>query len=128
MPRRTVVLNTGESVVVNVDDPPPLAARWWGIVRARVLDVVTNEPVRSLIQIEAQEAGLHPRVAQGGLVGMVGIPLLLFPALAAQGYNLHVTIRAEGYLAHSATVPIPAQPGFPGSFTPADMGDVVMFR
>lgn len=97
MPRRTVGVGD-RSYLFSPDDPMPLSGRTWALVQARVVDEMTGEPPRSRITILARERGLVPRVASDGLVGLVGIPRHLFPALATQDYTVHLTVQAEGYL------------------------------
>lgn len=134
MNRRTIIMNTGQMYTIAVDDPVPTAAHLWGVVRARLIDDVTNEPVNVPVRIQVQEAGLTPRIAQDGIIGLVGIPMNIFPDLANSDYTVHFTIWAAGYqpLSVSAQVtkipPVPTAPGFPQAFTPRDLGDLRLIR
>jgi hypothetical protein len=133
MNRRSVIMNSGQVYTIAVEEPAPTAAHIWGVVRARLIDDVTGEPVNVPVRIEVRERGLTPRIAQDGIIGLVGVPLNIFPYLDAQGYTLHFTIYAEGYL--PVAIPTLAIPGiiaqnasFPQAFTPLDLGDLRLVR
>ena len=105
MPHRIEVVNS-QPYVVSPDDPPPLGHRLWALVRARVVDELTDQPVLSAIILESDAAFASPRVASDGLVGLVGIPQQVFPPLAAHNYTVRLTVRAVGYLPRQVSVAI----------------------
>jgi hypothetical protein len=117
MPRQTIQIGS-RLVHIAPDDPVALARRYWALWSARLVDELSDEPVRVAVALETAETELRPRVAEEGLVGFVGQPIRAFPDLAAQGYDLPVTIHAHGYLPMPARVALGAQPGFPASFVP----------
>jgi hypothetical protein len=128
MNRRTITMNTGQVYIIAIDDPVPSAAHLWGVLHARLIDDLTGSPLNVPVRIEVQAAGLTPRIAQDGIVGLVGIPLNVFPDLINQAYTLHFTVYAEGYQPFSASGVISQTPGFPQAFTPQDLGDLRLIR
>lgn len=128
MNRRTITMNTGKVYIIAIDDPVPTATHLWGVLHARLIDDVTSEPINVPVRIEVQESGLSPRIAQDGIVGLVGIPRNIFPDLVNQSYTLHFTIYAEGYQPFSTTGVISQTPTFPQAFTPRDLGDLRLIR
>src|SRR5262249_34783760 len=105
MPHRIEVVNS-QPYVVSPDDPPPLGRRLWALVRAQVVDELTDQPVLSAITLESDAAFASPRVASDGLVGLVGIPQQVFPPLAAHNYTVRLTVRAAGYLPRRVAVAV----------------------
>ena len=108
---------------ISPDDPPPLADRYWSVLRVQLIDELVGRPPRGATRIETDYAGLTPKVAADGLVGLVGRPFQLFPALnplhpSAQSYDVPFTIRADGYLERTGRVTIPMTAGFPDLFAP----------
>jgi hypothetical protein len=128
MNRRTITMNTGQVFTIAIDDPVPSAAHLWGVLHARLIDDVTGEPVNVPVRIEVQETELTPRIVQDGIVGLVGIPLNVFPDLVNQSYTLHFTVYAEGYQPFSTTGVISQTPTFPQAFTPRDLGNLRLIR
>src|SRR5262245_57930659 len=108
MARRTIQAN-GRSYLFASDDEPPVWSRWWGLVRAQLIDDATGRPVEAQVRIESDlnitvprldENGqveyvkiplTVPRIANGGLVGLVAIPKKVFPILAGKNYTLSLT-------------------------------------
>ena len=95
MPRRIVAVNS-KTYVLATDDPPPLGGRTWALLRARVIDELTGEPLASEITLASDMVFASPRVTSDGLVGLVGVPYQVFPSLARQQYTVRLTVRAAG--------------------------------
>src|SRR5262249_20010651 len=110
MTRETVQAN-GREYFFSPDDQPPLSSRWCGLVRARVINDVTLKPVTAQITLESDltmpilrvvegvvkvvEIPLAvPRIGKDGLVGLVAVPLKVFPVLAAKAYKVKLIIHA----------------------------------
>ena len=127
MTRRTIQAN-GRIYTFSPDDAVPLSERTWALVSARLVDEITGEPPRSAVTIKAAEPGFIPRVASDGLVGLIGIPLRVFPRLATQSYTVNLTVTAEGYIALHTTVKVKQNANFPDTFTPTDKGDLLLHR
>lgn len=125
MARRNVVVGN-RSYVFSPDDPVPLGDRHWALLRVRVLDELIGRPPRGDMNIETEYPGLIPRVAADGLLGLVGRPLQVFPALnplhpSAQTYDVRFTVRVAGYLPRRELVTIPMIPNFPDTFAPTNI-------
>ncbi len=120
MARRNIVAGT-RSYVFSPDDPVPLADRNWSLLSARVLDELVGRPPRGDMSIETEYPRLTPRVGTDGLLGLVGKPAQVFPALNAQSYVVGFTVRATGYIPLREEVTIPMIPTFPDTFAPTNI-------
>lgn len=88
------------------DDTPPLSARVWGFVRARLINDVTNEPVGGNILVGSDLPRSSPRVSTDGLIGLAAIPRDVFPTLASRNYMLMLSVTAAGYIPRTVSVAI----------------------
>jgi hypothetical protein len=136
MPLRAVQFGAW-GYTVSMDDPVAGSDRNQALVRARLIDELTGEPVSLAPVVRPLGSGvtgthiaraLVPRSASGGMVGLVGVPRVAFPALNVQGYAIGLEVDAPGFMRYQAIGALPIQPGFPGSFFPADLGDLQLRR
>jgi hypothetical protein len=127
MTRRVETVNSKVSVF-SPDDPQPLGQRFWAVVRAKVIDELTGQPPLSAITIESDALHLVPRVASDGLVGLVGIPQQVFPALASQKYDLMLKVKARGYIPRKTSFSILQDTNFPSNFIPPQPTDLALHR
>lgn len=127
MSRRVVTVNS-KAYVFSSDDQPPLGQRFWAIVRARVIDELTGQPPTSAITIESDTLSVVPRVANDGLVGLVGIPHQVFPALTAQNYGVLLRVKATGYVPQGVSFTILQDSNFPNNFTPPLPAQLALHR
>src|SRR5262249_10070720 len=103
------------------DDPTPLTGRLQALLKMRVRDELTGAPPEGRLTIEVSERGFIPRVASGGIAGLVGIPRQGFPKLNTQDYFVHLRIQGEGYVARSEVVKVPQDITYPATFTPPQL-------
>jgi hypothetical protein len=89
------------------EDQPPLGRRLWALVRARVIDELTRRPPSSSVRLDSDARSTTARVSSDGLVGLVGVPREVFPALALKNYIVSLSIRSAGYIPLQAAVAIP---------------------
>lgn len=122
------VIAGGESYVFCPEAPVPAADRLQTIVRAQLRDEITGEAPRGEITLSVPRPGLRARVADGGMVGLVGVPREIFASGAIAGLILPHTLAAEGYLPLSLAPALPAQPFYPTVFQPADLGIIALHR
>jgi hypothetical protein len=127
MIRRVETVNS-KVYVFSPDDPQPLGQRFWAIVRARVIDELTGQPPLSAITIESDALHIVPRMASDGLVGLVGIPQQVFPALATQNYALMLKVNAVGYIPRKTSFPILKDSNFPSNYTPPPPAELALHR
>jgi hypothetical protein len=106
MARRSIQAN-GRRYLFSPDDEPPLGSRWWGLVRGRVINDVTEAPVTEAVTIESDLERAAPRIATDGLIGLAVIPRYVFPTLAGRNYQLRLTIHAAGYVSRTLSIVIP---------------------
>ncbi len=120
MSRRVIqVLN--RSIVFAADDPLPLVNRIQAMVKLRVRDELTGAPPDNQINLTVLEQGYTPRVADGGLAGLVGVPTQVVPALNGKDYFVNLTITARNYLTRHHNQRIPQDLNFPTGFVPKEV-------
>jgi hypothetical protein len=71
---------------------------------------------------------MFPRVSDNTLAGLVGVPAVVFPELNLQNYEVRFSIRADGYVHRTATVPITQFVSFPDNFVPYTIPDLGLHR
>jgi hypothetical protein len=127
MALRSYIVNE-QTVWIAPDDPVPLSDRTWGVVRTRLVDELNGEVISTRVSVKCDQEGFYPRVGADGVAGLAAIPSRVFPELASQAYDVTLTIGAEGYISEDHIAALPADPGFPVSFTPADLGNLELHR
>jgi hypothetical protein len=108
--------------------PPPVAAYAQEILVMLVLDEITGLPPEAVLTASSTTTGLLARVDSDGYAGLAGVPLTRFPATSVVGAALQLTLSGAGYLTRSVTSALPAQPGYPEAFFPANLGTVTLHR
>ena len=98
------------------------------MLRARLVDEISGQPLRGPITVRCPRADLWPRVASDGLVGLVAQPSRVLPDLAASGTDLTLNITSEGFLPRQVGGTLGPIAGFAASFAALDLGDVPMHR
>lgn len=131
MSRQTVVVGD-LSYVISPDDPVRLGDRFWAVLEVRLLDELNGRAVSGDMHIQTDYRGLSPKVSVDGLVGLVGRPREVFPALNpldpnAQNYDVEFTVSATRYLPLTRRVTIPMIANFPDVFRPT-LIDVELHR
>jgi len=110
-------------------DPAPVVAdRLRALLRARLLDEITGEPIEVDARLRTDVHGAHVHRVAGGNVGLVGQPARLFPALASTAVQLDLMVEAIGYLPRTLAGTLGPLPGFPAAFAPLELGDVDLHR
>lgn len=110
-------------------DPLPVVAdRVRAVLSARLVDELTGEPVEVDIELTTAAEGLSPRIARGGLVGLIGQPARLFPTLDLDPVTLSMHATAPHYLPLDLGGTLGPIAGFPNQFTPLALGDMGMHR
>ena len=104
------------------DDPPPAAARTQCVALAHIVDDLTLAPPLAPMIVGANRPEFAGRNGPGGLVGAIGQPFPDLPPAQVAGTGIALTIAAPGYAPLTLTGALAAQPGYPASFTPLDLG------
>lgn len=134
--RYSVVVD-GRMELLAPDDAIPAGQRARALVRGRLLDELTMQPVAGPITVtpygdafaSAQaRAAVNPRWASGGIVGLVGVASRAFPALRISAYDVGVRAVAGGYLPATLSQPLGPDALFPAQFTPALLPDIQLHR
>jgi hypothetical protein len=110
------------------DSAPPAADRMRAVVRARVFDETTGEPIRQDLGVTNSRFDLAARVSRDGLVGLVGHPARTLPMLGTSAVTLDMRISSPGYVPLALTGALGPIAGFPGVFAPLDFGDIALHR
>ncbi|MCC7052811.1 MAG: hypothetical protein IT355_06050 [Gemmatimonadaceae bacterium] len=127
----------GRVQLVAPDDPIPGGMRTGALVRARLLDELTLQPVTAPVVITPfgaafdspqARASVNPRAATGGLVGLVGTASRAFPSLDVVAYDVGLRVATDGYLPVAVSQPLGPQPLFPQQFTAAVLPDLLLHR
>src|SRR2546421_299065 len=128
MNRRTIQSNN-RLYTYSPDDPVPVGRRIWGVISVMLTDEITGLQPSGTAFISTGYRDLRPRVAQeSSLVGLVGIPVRVFPNLKNQGYTVEFTVGAEGYIPRKGKTSVPQNASFPDSFTPAPLLELDLHR
>jgi hypothetical protein len=107
---------------------PPAADRLQAVLKAQLIDELTGDPVGVDVKLTTSVDGLFPRVARGGLIGLVGQPARLFPTLNINPVNVNMRATVPGYLPLDLGGMLGPIAGFPDQFTPLDLGDIGLHR
>jgi hypothetical protein len=127
MIHQTFVVN-GQSYTISPDGDLSPGQRPWALISAKIIDELTGVPPKGAVGVVCEIPELFPRVSSDGLVGLAGVPLRAFSRLASQNYTVDLTIQASGYIPLRATVTVLSIPNFPNSFSPTDLGKVILHR
>jgi hypothetical protein len=136
MTRRTVDVR-GRRLTVAVDDAAPRGRRLTVVVRGRAVDELSGEPVAGPLGIApagsafaraSSRALVAPRRAAGGVVGLVGVPLVALPQVRTRSYQVGLRVSAPGYHPLAATLDHGPVAGLPGTWQPADLGTLRLHR
>jgi hypothetical protein len=114
---------------VSPDDAAPPAGRFRALISGRAVDELTNEPPRVRAELRVQERGFVAQVSPDNLFTLAGIALHRFPFLQTQPYELHLTLRAPGYIALDVTATVPQTAAFPDQLPPlVELGNLRLHR
>ncbi|MGD0109208.1 MAG: hypothetical protein ABSC06_35000 [Rhodopila sp.] len=108
--------------------PPPVAAYAQEILVMLVLDEITGLPPDPALTASTTTAGLLARADSDRFAGLAGVPLTRFLATSVVGAALQLTLSGAGYVTRSVSATLPAQPGYPETFFPANLGSVTLHR
>lgn len=127
----------GIRYVTAPNDAVPDGVRTGAIAQGRLVDELTNTPITAPITVSPAgvaftnprtRAAVNPRSADGGVVGLVGVPMQAVPAIRTTAYEVGVAVRVSGYVSTSRTLLLGPIPLFPTAFAPAPLGDIMMHR
>jgi hypothetical protein len=113
---------------VSLDNAVPSTDRIWGVIAVRLVDELTGRPPQGSIKLTTSLQALTPRVAEDGLIGLAGIPTQVFPGLKTIGYTIDLSLQVQGYVPVRLSTLLPANPAFPGTFTPIVLPDLLLHR
>jgi len=118
----------GITYTVAPDVPARSGQQVWALAELHAVDELTGLPPQEVLNLTCSNAEAFPRVAEGGIVGVTGIPVDALSELAINNYTLALTITAERYLPLTTSVPINAIPSFPELFNTPPAMQVAMHR
>jgi hypothetical protein len=106
---RQSVLVKSTPLVVNFDDPPPVAERWAALAAGILRDEETGLPAATSATGVASRRGITVGAPGDGSFALVARPWLACPPLLAPSYSLTARLDADGYLPFDVTVVVPSQ-------------------
>ena len=110
-------------------DPPPPGAAWLQAVLVTTLtDEVTGNPPDPAPTATTANVGLTARASTDGYAGLLGQPLTCYMPGHISGAELQLSLSGPGYLPVSLSATMGAQPGYPNSFQPVQLGSVALHR
>jgi hypothetical protein len=103
-------------------DAPVEAGRFRVVAQARIIEDSTLGVPPVPLHAATTMPGFGALAGRDGLVGVTGRPAALLPPSQAPGTPVDLTIDAPGYATLALGGALGAQPGYPGAFTPVDLG------
>ncbi len=114
---------------VSPDDTVPPAGRFRALVAGRIVDELTNEPPRVRAELRVREPGFIAQANTDGIFTLAGVARDRFSFLATQPYDVHLTVRAAGYVPLDVTATVPKTAAFPEPLKPlVDLGNLLLHR
>jgi len=111
------------------DVPPPTGAeRSQVILQARLVDEVLGSPPSLPIAVTTTVRDAVARLTDGGRVGVIGRPALIYFEGSIANGPADLKISALGFLPLELDTTLGPQPGYPDNFTPRDLGLVALHR
>lgn len=127
MPRQDYIDN-GITYTIAPDDEPAIGRRTWALVEGQVTDELTTLAPSVPLTVDAPDLGVTPRVADGGIVGLAGIPVDAFSQLKTTNCFVDLTISASGYIPVSIHQLITAIGNFPDAFDTTPLPPIALHR
>ncbi len=127
MPHQNYIDN-GITYTIAPDDEPAIGQRVWALVEGVVTDELTTLAPLVPLSVESPNLGVTPRVADGGIVGLAGIPVHALSTLKSSNGSVNLTISASGYIPVSIQQSIAAIGNFPDAFDTTPLPPVALHR
>jgi hypothetical protein len=127
LPRQNYVDN-GITYTIAPDDEPAIGRRTWALVEGAVTDELTTYTPLVPLSVDSPNLGVTPRVADGGIVGLAGIPVDAFSTLKTTPSFVDLTISASGYIPVSIHQTIAAIGTFPDDFDTTPLPLIALHR
>jgi hypothetical protein len=119
---RSTIVADNRLWTVSSLEPRARGRLFQAVVVSQLVDDATGVPVTGTVRVTGDLDGLVPRVAGSGFAGLAGIPARVFPSLDTTAYPLDLELVADGYETRHERVTYAAQPTFPATFAPAELG------
>lgn len=104
------------------DDQAPEAGLLRAIALAHLTDDLTLTPPRVGLTVHSDTVPFSGRAGPDGLVGLIGAPARTVPAAQIAGMPVALRVSAAGYTTLPLAGAIGAQPGYPATWSPLDLG------
>ena len=127
MSRQNYVDN-GITYTIAPDDEPAIGRRTWALVEGAVTDELTTHAPLVPLSVDSSHLGVTPRVADGGIIGLAGIPVDAFSRLRFVNDSVDLTISASGYIPVSIHQPIASIGTFPDDFDTTPLPPIALHR
>ncbi len=127
MPRQNYV-DDGITYTIAPDDEPAIGRRTWALVEGAVTDELTTLPPLVPLSVNSSHLGANPRVADGGIVGLAGIPVDAFSQLKSANDSVDLTVSASGYIPVNIQQTIASIATFPDDFDTTPLPPIALHR
>ena len=127
MPHQNYIDN-GITYTIAPDDEPAIGRRTWALVEGAVTDELTTLAPLVPLSVDSPDLGVTPRVADGGIVGLAGIPVDAFSQLKTTNCFVDLTISASGFIPVSLHQSIASIGNFPDAFDTTPLPPVALHR
>lgn len=127
MPHQNYIDN-GITYTIAPDDEPAIGRRTWALVEGAVTDELTTLAPLVPLSVDSPDLGVTPRVADGGIVGLAGIPVDAFSQLKTTNCFVDLTISASGFIPVSLHQTITAIGNFPDAFDTTPLSPIALHR
>jgi hypothetical protein len=127
LPRQNYNVN-GITYTMAPDDEPAIGRRTWALVQGIVTDELTTLAPLVPLSVESSQLGVTPRVADGGIIGLAGIPVVAFSRLKFVNDSVNLTVSATGYIPVNIDQPIISIPTFPDNFDTTPLPPIALHR
>lgn len=102
--------------------PPPEAGLLRAVALAHVVDDLTLAPPRVALDVQSGTVPFTGRAGPDGMVGLIGAPARHVPPAQIAGMPIAFTVAGAGFDALALAGAIAAQPGYPATWLPLDLG------
>lgn len=121
-------IDNGIAYTIAPDDEPAIGRRTWALVEGVVIDELTTHAPLVPLSVDSSHIGVTPRVADGGLIGLSGIPVVAFSRLRFVNDSVDLIVSASGYIPLSIRQSIASIATFPDDFDTTPLPPIALHR
>lgn len=127
MPHQNYI-DDGITYTIAPDDEPAIGRRTRALVEGVVTDELTTHAPLVPLSVDSTHLGVTPRVADGGIIGLAGIPVDAFSRLQFVNDSVDLTVSASGFIPVSIHQVIASIATFPDDFDTTPLPPIALHR